>query len=593
VFCVYSVQKLISPPFRDLLPVRDGEGLAPVVTLPEGTRLEGFTIEGMLGQGGFGITYLASDKSLDRHVAIKEYFPQMWASREDVSVSANSASGSDYKWGLDSFLKEARILAKFRHPSIVHVNRIIEANGTAYLVLDHEEGADFGTWLEKLERPPTQEELDRITEKLLDALSVVHSNNILHRDIAPDNIKIRRDETPVLLDFGAAREALGQRTGTMTGLVKAGYSPFEQYSSTGKDQGPWTDIYALGATLYRAVTGNTPPEAADRMVDDDYVPAGQAARGEYRESYLTAIDYSLAPRYKDRPQTLDEWGEELFSRTRPGEYKTTEEPSGNRPQTADKEKKRASGSGLKWAAGAGLIGVLGAGGWLIGDNSPSPAPLPPAKSVPEKASPTTKPDPAIQRNQRDQAAWRKAEAKDTINGYQTYLNQHRFGAHTGIAKARISVLRANQIPRRQPPVSNAQNSEYWVWSNAVSQNSASGYRNYLKLFPDGPHAADIRSRLRGGTVNTQGEYSAWSSAVARDTTQAYRDYLKRFPGGLHASDVRARLGTDARNNSNQESEYEAWSNAVAKNTTRAYRDYLRRFPDGLHVSDVRNRLRSR
>src|SRR6185369_2123099 len=152
-------------------------------------------------------------------------------------------------------------------------------------------------WLKGLGRPPTQDELDAIVAPLLDALQMMHAAKFLHRDIAPDNIIIRPDGTPVLLDFGAARRAVAEMSRALTGIVKAGYSPHEQYSSDSRLQGPWSDIYALGATLYRAVAGRPPEEVALRVDQDHMRPAVQAATGTYRPGFLAAIDACLKVRF--------------------------------------------------------------------------------------------------------------------------------------------------------------------------------------------------------------------------------------------------------------------------------------------------------
>ncbi|RMF11290.1 MAG: serine/threonine protein kinase, partial [Alphaproteobacteria bacterium] len=280
-------------------------------------KLDRYTIVNVLGEGGFGVTYLAEDKQLGKKFAIKEYFPQSWSSRDEsdsMSVRINSAATKDYSWGLDRFKEEARTLAKFRHPNIVNVNSILDANNTAYMVLDYEDGDNFETWLRNLGRPPTQEELDAIVEPILDALELIHSNKILHRDIAPDNLYIRGDGSPVLLDFGSARDAIGHRTKTVSAIIKMGYSPIEQYSTAGKDQGPWTDIYSLGATLYRAIAGKRLPEATERALKDEYVPAAQAAQGEYRSGFLHGIDMALERHFTDRPQNIADWRAVLMSR---------------------------------------------------------------------------------------------------------------------------------------------------------------------------------------------------------------------------------------------------------------------------------------
>jgi formylglycine-generating enzyme required for sulfatase activity/serine/threonine protein kinase len=325
------------------------------LTLPTNTLLLGeFSIAGVIGAGGFGITYEADDVALESVVAIKEYYPAEIGSRDaGLTVRPSSRHHSDlFEWGRSRFLEEARMLARFKHPGIVRVTRVFEANSTAYMVMEFERGQSFETWLQSLGRPPTQAELDHIAGRILDALATLHAENLLHRDIAPDNIIIRSNGDPVLLDFGAARHAVVERTRTVAGIVKSGYSPQEQYSSDGRLQGPWTDLYAFGATLYRAVAGKPPVEAPSRVDSDPLVPAQQAAAGRYRSSFLAAIDACLKVRPSQRPQSAAEFRSLLLE---------PPAPSGRR----------------RWplAAAAVSVAVGGAiGGWYLRqDNTPSPA----------------------------------------------------------------------------------------------------------------------------------------------------------------------------------------------------------------------------
>ena len=277
------------------------------VVLPEGTILdESYRILRVVGSGGFGITYEAEDIRLGTSVAIKEYYPHDFGERvASMSVRPRSERHEKtFDWGRSNFLKEARTLARFDHPSILRVSRIFEANSTAYMVMRFERGESFEHWLRSLGRPPTQEELDRILAPLLDALETLHAANFLHRDIAPDNIVVRDDGSPVLLDFGAARRAVAEMTQALTGIVKAGYSPYEQYSSDRRLQGTWSDIYALGATLYRAIAGSPPEEATLRLDDDQMVAAALVGRGRYRSGFLGAIDACLKVRPSGRPQSV-------------------------------------------------------------------------------------------------------------------------------------------------------------------------------------------------------------------------------------------------------------------------------------------------
>ena len=223
--------------------------------LPSGYELKGYRLLEVLGVGGFGVTYLAHDRTLERRVAVKEYLPNEFAMREGATVYAKSASaGADFAWGLARFLDEARTLARFRHPNLVRVVEYFEANQTAYIVMEYEEGEALDRLLERHGRL-TEGQLRRVLMPIVEGLGQVHEAGYLHRDIKPSNVFVRRsDESPVLLDFGAAREAMGRKSKSLTAIASAGYSPPEQYEGAG-EQGPWTDIYALSALCYRAITG--------------------------------------------------------------------------------------------------------------------------------------------------------------------------------------------------------------------------------------------------------------------------------------------------------------------------------------------------
>lgn len=287
-----------------------------LIALPNGTELVSeYRIERVLGAGGFGVTYLAKEIALERPVTIKEYFPSEFAARaggNDAAPRSQDCAG-DFRWGLERFIAEAQTLAKFHHTNIVQVHRYFRANNTAYMVMHFEEGQSLKGWLKALGRAPRQRELDAILEPLLDALELIHKADFLHRDIAPDNIIIRKSGDPVLIDFGSARGEIGSHSKTISALVKPGYSPYEQYAETSKRQGPWTDIYALGATLYHAVTGKRPPDAPSRMVKDEIVPTRDAALSSYRAGFLKAIDKALVLNVDGRPQSIAAWRADLLT----------------------------------------------------------------------------------------------------------------------------------------------------------------------------------------------------------------------------------------------------------------------------------------
>jgi len=286
--------------------------------LPAQHRLHWYVVERVLGQGGFGITYLARDTNLDRPVAIKEYLPTDIATRRpDATIRSRTDELRErYRWGLDRFIKEARTLAQFDHPNIVRVHSVFEANNTAYMVMRFEAGENLSAVLDGRGTLP-EDELLRILLPVLDGLALVHEAGFVHRDIKPDNIQIRADGTPVLLDFGSARTTVG-KPHTLTIFVAPGYAPFEQYYGNSESQGPWTDIYGLGATCYRAIAGRAPLDAIARSkgilgnTRDVMVPASVVGAGRYSGRLLAAIDHALAFGEKDRPQTVAEWRKELI-----------------------------------------------------------------------------------------------------------------------------------------------------------------------------------------------------------------------------------------------------------------------------------------
>jgi len=279
--------------------------------LPVGAMLNEYKITRILGSGGFGITYLAIDIKLNMQVAIKEYLPNDLAVRRgDTVLPKSSSDASDFQWGLERFLDEAKTLARFNHPNIVQVLRFFSANSTGYMVMRYEDGLPLNKIL-KDNQLNEQELTQNILLPLLDGLKQVHAEGFLHRDIKPGNIYMRRsDETPVLIDFGAARNDLGRKSRSLTSIVTPGYAPFEQYHSDG-NQGPWSDLYALGAVAYRIVTGKRPPEAPSRLKNDQMTTAVDAAQGRYGKQILAAIDHALAVDEEDRPQNVTEWQQEI------------------------------------------------------------------------------------------------------------------------------------------------------------------------------------------------------------------------------------------------------------------------------------------
>jgi len=293
----------------------DRTALMSARALSPGYEILWYKIEDVLGQGGFGITYLAHDMNLDRQVAIKEYLPTTFAYRY-VDYSVKPLTGDhreNYIWGLESFLKEAKTLAKFDHENIVRVHSVFESNSTAYMVMEYERGENLATLFDFRQEECDQKFYEGVFFPIFDGLSYIHESGFIHRDIKPANIYIRQNGTPVLIDFGSARQTSQQQTGEMTTLVSQGYTPLEQYSANYGDQGPWTDIYALAATLYKGVTGNRPDDSLSRSAcrmrakPDSINRLQESSNSGYSQVFLDAIHLGLALEPENRPQTLEDW----------------------------------------------------------------------------------------------------------------------------------------------------------------------------------------------------------------------------------------------------------------------------------------------
>ncbi len=275
-----------------------------------GTRLDEFEVIRILGAGGFGIVYLALDHLLLRYVAIKEYMPAALAGRgKGAMVSVRSAALAEtFAKGLESFFNEARLLANFDHPSLVKVFRFWKANGTAYMVMQYYPGRTLKEARLGMSASPDEAWLRAFVDPLLAALERLHREGVFHRDISPDNILLLPDGRPVLLDFGSARRVISDSTQSLTAILKPNFAPVEQYADeAGMRQGPWTDLYSLGATVHFMLTGEAPTPAVLRAVRD-VLPALSAPEGApfpgVPTEYLAAVDWTLALAPGDRPQSV-------------------------------------------------------------------------------------------------------------------------------------------------------------------------------------------------------------------------------------------------------------------------------------------------
>ncbi len=354
--------------------------------LPPGTSLQRYEILSVLGQGGFGITYRARDTQLNRDVAIKEYLPSALAVRDGATLvlPRSTQMAGEFALGRQRFVDEGRTLATLqRAPSIVRVFDFIEANGTAYIVMELVPGI---TLEERLSRGRTLSpaEIDRILGPLLDGLAQVHAIDFLHRDIKPANILLDESGSPTLIDFGAARAAIAGQTLAATAVFTPGYAAAEQF--TAARQGPWTDIYGLSATLYHAITGAPPPSAFDRMLDETYEPLTRRMPAGFAPGLLIGIDAGLAVRASDRPQSIAGWRPILSQAGPPGAQVTVKlaKPAETARAGTASVSAPARRPATLWIGLAAAAVALAAGGVYL--TAEKPAPPPQQAAVPSPAA---------------------------------------------------------------------------------------------------------------------------------------------------------------------------------------------------------------
>jgi len=391
--------------------------------LPVGTRLNEFEITGILGEGGFGIVYLAQDTTLERQVALKEYMPSFASRTTQAHVSVKSTYNADsFEAGRRSFINEARLLAQFDHPSLVKVYRFWEANGTAYMVMPYYHGITLKQTLQERGAPPDEAWLKALLGPLLDALDVIHQHQCFHRDIAPDNILMLEEGRPLLLDFGAARRAISGMDQAFTVILKQNYAPVEQYAEMpGMSQGPWTDLYALASVVHFAVAGAPPPPALSRMATDPYVPLATRFADRYSAGFLAAIDRALAFKPEDRPHSVAEMRALLGLQPAaqretpppppplapaPAEVPAaTAAPAEALPAPAPARRGRMAGIGI--GIGAVVLGAAGLFAYVKLGHRPAPATAPTTAAVPAASGPAAPPpEPA--------ATYRQAAAFDPV-----------------------------------------------------------------------------------------------------------------------------------------------------------------------------------
>jgi serine/threonine protein kinase len=471
-----------------------------VHALPSGYRFEEYEIVRVLGSGGFGITYLAFDDNLDKAVAIKEYLPSDLAIRQASTVLPKSSSDeNDFEWGLERFLDEAKTLARFKHNNIIQVHRFFRAHGTAYIVMEYAEGATLTKQLVR-HGPYKEDELADMLLPIIDGLMKVHAADYLHRDIKPGNIIIRDDETPVLIDFGAARQAIGAKSRSVTSIISPGYAPIEQYAAKG-NQGPWTDIYALGAVAYKCITGDAPIDAAERVLEDSLKSLAETMPRGFSDEFLKAVDAALQVNVKDRPKNLRSWKGMLMGHS---DLLSLRRSRGRgKPKKKGKRGKAKGAGAINYGLIAAVIGILAVGTagfvfWMKSDD----------KSVQKSASvSTTKTEtPPIKIEEPP-----PKPANTLIQPVQVALNKLGFKvSESGTLDARTQAA-IREFERRNGLVQTGEADQILLealnravfaraedetdWRNAQATDTIAAYENYKRLRPSGIHHAQADTRI--------------------------------------------------------------------------------------------------
>lgn len=307
-----------------------------VDALRSGTELDGYLITGLIGQGGFGVVYVARDTRSNRTVAIKEFLPAAIAGRApDGRIAPRSVDFANaFATGLKGFLREANLLAEFAHPALVAVHRAWEQNGTAYMAMQYYPGRTLRDVRARMTGSASEQQIQAWMSPVFEAVAELHAHRVIHRDVSPDNILVLPAGETVLLDLGAARQVLGGMTQALTTILKPGFAPIEQYVEDGSmEQGRWTDVYGLGAVIYFLATGKPPVPATSRIVRDSLLTLAEVAPAAgYAPALSIATARALSIRAIDRFKSISEfrsalgWAKTPRAMLPPTEVTTTTEP---------------------------------------------------------------------------------------------------------------------------------------------------------------------------------------------------------------------------------------------------------------------------
>ena len=591
-----------------------------VNVLPIGTRLGEFEIMDLIGEGGFGIVYLAYDHSLDRHVALKEYMPSGLATRTTkMAVTVKSQHKADtFTAGLKSFVNEARLLAQFDSPSLVKVHRFWEGNGTAYMVMPYYQGITLKQALKERRIKPTEQWIRQLLADLFGAIETIHRAQCFHRDIAPDNILLLEEGHPLLLDFGAARRVIGDLTQCLTVILKPGFAPIEQYADiAGLRQGAWTDIYALAAVVYYLITSKAPPPAVARIVHDEMLPAREAGKGRYSAAFLAVLDKALAVKPEQRYQSIAELRHALGlmeSATRTLSHTATQreataeqtargptnhpEPRTSRASTKPERREKAPTDAnvqrmqrvappptraskrntSRWLI-AGLVlsaGIASGVYWRLHQ---------PLTETVEMAQPSSADSATVaQSSGASEVPMQETETPPAslppTPSQPTPAVQAPVQAPT--ADVASPAPPPNVAPPRKPervqsaPPAPRVSREDELWRKADAADKPGAYQSYLKEFPKGRYAELARLRLE----------NIHAKATARQPVPAREEKTKS------ASAAPVEPSAPQASTPSPSADEELWNTASTLNEAAAYEAYLHKYPNGRFSAIAKDKLAS-
>ncbi|WP_420473448.1 protein kinase domain-containing protein [Noviherbaspirillum sp. ST9] len=583
-------------PFRPS-PENDADHGANV--LPVGTHLGEFEILDLIGEGGFGIVYLAYDHSLERQVALKEYMPSGLAKRTTrLAVTVRSQHNVEtFTAGLKSFINEAKMLAQFDSQSLVKVHRFWEGNGTAYMVMPFYEGITLKQALKQRRITPSESWIRVLLADLFDAIEIIHRGQCLHRDIAPDNILLLKDGRPLLLDFGAARRVIGDLTQCLTAILKPGYAPIEQYADiAGLRQGPWTDIYALSAVVYYLIAGKAPPPAVARMVHDELVPAREVGKGRYSAGFLAAIDKALSVKPEARFRSIAELRHALdIMETSPRTLPHSD---------------------------AGFTTTM------VHETAMDPM----RTQIPLNAMPdirTRIAPPPTQRSERQRsqsqpsrnlmpagASYGKREwallgillTAGIASGIYLGTGQSWKGLGTGTSNSTVESSGASEVPEQDAEEKSAAASPYTLTPpvpQVPAETRPKQTEPPVAKVPSAPPVLQEVPRTSESTAqkylrdqaapplpSTTREDDVWRQASSSDKTTAYEKYLKEFPKGRYAAVARLRLESKQTKEAPSTPEEDLWTASTSVHTQTAYETYLKKYPKGRYAALAKDRIAS-